>query len=622
MWRRFGSRRGTPLLFSLVVAIATLACFLPALRNGFVDWDDTANVVRNAEYRGFGLENLRWMVTTTLGGHWHPLTWFSFALDHALWGVDPFGFHLTSVLLHAATAVAVWHALLALLARLPAPPPLDAARLGALVATLLWALHPLRVESVAWVTERRDVLSGLFWVLAVLAYLRARDPGAPDGQRRRRVLASAGCLALSLLAKSWGMSFAAVLLVLDTWPLRRWATERAGPVIAEKVPFLLIGAAGIALAWRAVHPFVHDLSRHWPGERIGQAAYGLFFYLERTVWPVGLVPLVEFRGRLDPFAWPWIGYVLGVAAVTAVLVALRRRWPAGLAAWCAYGAILAPVLGLTQAGPQLVADRYAYLSTLPLFALVAGGTARLLARPPAAAGRLALGAGACLTVVLAALSVRQIGVWRDTVSLWSHAVRVVPDSAPARYYLGRALETAGRGAEAEVEYRAIDDIAALRPQDHIAASYRGLALARRGALASERGDHASALEQLVLAARLAPADVGVKLLHGHVLLRAGAVKEAVARWEDAAGGQRDEAALRTMMAIDLLEAGAVAEAEAMLRAAERAAPRQPRIATLLGVALARQGRRAEAEAAWRRALELDPGHAEAARLLAEAAGSG
>lgn len=617
------SRRGAWLFFSpLAIALVTFACFSPAIRNGFVDWDDTANVVRNAEIRGLGFANLRWMFGATLGGHWHPLTWLSFAVDHALWGLNPAGFHLTNVLLHTGTAVAVWYALVVLLARLPSPPPPDAARLGALVATLLWALHPLRVESVAWVTERRDVLSGLFWVLAVAAYLRAQDTATVSASRRRRVLASLGCLVLSLLAKSWGMSFVAVLLVLDTWPLRRWISERGDGVLVEKLPFLFVGLAGMALAWRAVHPFVHDFSRHGPGERLGQAAFGASFYLWKTLWPVGLVPLVEFRGRIDPLAWPWIAYVLGAMVMTAVLVALRRRWPAGLAAWCAYGAILAPVLGLTQAGPQLVADRYAYLSTLPFFALVGGGTARLLATGTPAVTRLALGTAACLGLVLAAASVRQIGFWRDTVSLWSHAVRVVPDSAPARYYLGRALQAEGRAREAETEYRAIDDIAASRSVDHVASSYRGLALAQRGAMASEAGDHRRALEQLALASRLAPRDVGVKLLHGHALLRAGAAKEAVSRWEEAAAGQRDEATLRAIMALDLLEAGAVEEAERMLRVAERVAPREPRIATLLGVALLRQGRRAEAEAAWRRALELDPGHAEAARLLAEAAGTG
>lgn len=601
----------------LTVALVTLACFLPAVRNDFVDWDDTANLLRNQAYRGFGLENLRWMLTATLGGHWHPLTWLSFAVDHALWGMNPAGYHLTNVLLHALTATAVFGTLVVLLERLPGLAAARPLRLAALMATLLWALHPLRVESVAWVTERRDVLSGLFWVLAVLAYLRAQDLGAGLGARHGYLAASVGCLALSLLSKSWGMSFVVVLLILDTWPLRRWGAEPARRILLEKVPFLLLGLASVALAWRAVHPYVHDLQSHWTGERLGQAAFGLAFYLYKTVWPGDLVPLVEFRGRIDPFAWPWVGYLTGVIAVVALLVAARRRWPAGLAAGAAYAAILGPVLGLSQAGPQLVADRYAYLSTLPILALVAGGMARGLARLRPGLRWTVLGAVAVVVIGLATSTVRQIAVWKDTVTLWEHAVTTVPDSAPARYYLGRALEKAGRVADAEVQYRAVDDIAAARPDDHIARTHRGLTLARRGLIASERGDHARARELLELAASLAPGDVTVKLLSGHVLLQAGEPAKAAARWNEAAAGQRDEGRLRVVMASDLLQAGAWNEAERMLRAAQQLLPRMPEIPTLLGVTLLRQGRQADAEAAFRHALELDPGHAEAARWLAE-----
>ena len=601
----------------LTVGLATITCFLPAVRNDFVDWDDTANLANNTAYRGFGLANLRWMVSATLGGHWHPLTWLSFAADHALWGMNPAGYHLTNVLLHAAAAATVCSAIVVLLGRLPAPPAARAARLAALVAALFWALHPLRVESVAWVTERRDVLSGLFWALAILAYLRAQDPQARTDQRRWRLVASVGCLVLSLLAKSWGMSFVVVLLILDTWPLRRWWIERPGRVASEKLPFAVIGLVAIALAWRAVHPFVHDVESHRPGERLGQAAFGLLFYLVKTVWPAGLVPLVEFRGRIDPLAWPWLGYLGGVVGVTAVLVAARRRWPAGLASWIAYAAILAPVLGLSQAGPQMVADRYAYLSTLPIVALVAGGLAAVFERGGREV-RWGVGCAAVMAVVVLATStVRQIGVWRDSLTLWTHTVATVPDSAPARYYLGRALEKAGRVEEAEAQYRAVDDIADARPDDHVARAHRGLALARRGVLASEAGDHGRAVELLELAAVLAPRDIAVKLLLGHALLQAGRPADAASRWNEAAKGQRDEGRLRVVMASDLLQAGAWNEAERMLRAAAQLLPRMPEIPTLLGVALLRQGRQAEAVAAFRHALELDPGYAEAARWLAE-----
>jgi len=326
--------------------------------------------------------HLHWMFTTLHGGHYQPLSWVTLAVDHALWGMNPTGYHLTSLLLHTLTAVAVYAGLLALLARTPTRSTHLAAALGA----LFFAVHPLRVESVAWITERRDVVSGLFFVLTLLAYLRMQHTAG--AARRRWLLASLGAFTLSLLSKAWGITLPAVLLALDLSPLGRLpgASGRARTrVLVEKLPWAMLAAAGAVVAFAAQHRIeaMRTLSDHGPLERTLQAAYGICFYLWKTLAPVNLSPLYilpdDLSLTMPRFAVPLL---LVVVATVAALLAWRRH-PWVLAAWIAYVAILSPVLGIAQTGPQLAADRYTYLASLPLAALFAAAVARAPRRAPA-----------------------------------------------------------------------------------------------------------------------------------------------------------------------------------------------------------------------------------------------
>src|SRR2546421_6839236 len=224
----------------VAIAVITVAVFAPALWYGFVLWDDDRNLLSNPHYRGLGWGQARWAFTSAVMGHWIPVTWLTFGLDYALWGMNAFGYHLTNVLLHAANGVLVYVLALRLLqltltAARPGP-----VRVGAVVAALFFAVHPLRVESVAWVTERRDVLSALFYLLTVLAYLKACAADGPS--RRRWRLASIGAYALGLLSKSLIMSLPLVLLVLDVYPLRR-ARGRWRVILLEKLPYLGLAVA-------------------------------------------------------------------------------------------------------------------------------------------------------------------------------------------------------------------------------------------------------------------------------------------------------------------------------------------------------------------------------------------
>jgi tetratricopeptide (TPR) repeat protein len=469
-------------LFALVVAV-----FWPALRNGFVNWDDDLNLLDNPAFRGLSLAHLRWMFTTTHGGHYQPLSWVSFAVDHAFWGMDPRGYHLTAVVLHAANAVACFLVLRALLTPLAlAPPPiLDRA---AFAGALFFAVHPLRVESVAWATERRDVLSSLFWLLSLLAYLTSVH-GPPDRRAARRRLA-VGALGLSLLSKAWGITFPVVLLVLDAYPLRRLA-ERPAALLREKVPFAAIAAAGAALAFAAQSavPEHRTLAEHGPLARVAQAAYGLVFYLGATLWPAGLYPAYLLEPDLDPTRPRYVAALLIVGGVTALAVLGRRRWPWFAAAWASYVVIAAPVLGFAQTGPQLVADRYTYLACLPWTALLAAGLARLW-RPERSplVHRTTAAAALATLALLATLTARQIGIWHDSATLWNHVLAL----DPANY-----IAWSNRAWVQQDDARALADYGEairLNPRYYQAYFNRGNLRHDGGDYAGAAADHGKAIE--------------------------------------------------------------------------------------------------------------------------------
>src|SRR3989441_241310 len=363
-------------LAPLLVALFTLAAFLPALQNQFVNWDDKDNFLDNPHYRGLGWTHLRWMWTTHLG-HYIPLTWMTLGLDYLLWGMNPVGYHLTNLLLHAANAVVFFFVVLRILTRALSSPSErgHALALSAGFASLVFAIHPLRVESVAWATERRDVLSGLFYLLTILMYLRARER---EERGRGWYWLSVAVFGCALLSKSMVVNLPVVLLILDVYPLRRlggamgWWSEPARRVYVEKIPFVLLAAAASAIAVMAqssVHAALSLAQLSVPG-RVAISAYGLSFYLWKMVVPVNLSPVYE-RGLIDPWATPFLlSYGLGLA-ITAIVLALRRRVPGLLAAWLAYIVVLSPVLGIFQSGPQIAADRYTYLANLG-WAILAG----------------------------------------------------------------------------------------------------------------------------------------------------------------------------------------------------------------------------------------------------------
>jgi tetratricopeptide (TPR) repeat protein len=439
-------------LAPLLLVSAVLACFLPALQGAFLVWDDDLNFTDNPSYRGLGPSQLWWMFTSFHEGHYQPLSWVTLGVDYLLWGMNPTGYHLTNVLLHAANAVACWALVTALLRRaLPQPVPAALAP-AALVGALGFAIHPLRVESVAWVSERRDVLSGLFYLLTLLAYLRAA--AEPAAGRLRWLALSVGAFTLSLLSKAWGITLPAVLVAFDVYPLRRFGRERTAGVLVEKLPFVALAGAGAVLATLAQRvEAMKTLGEHGPTARIAQAAYGICFYPWKTLLPVGLSPLYLLEQPLDPTRPRYVVAILVVLGVTLALLAMRRRWPWALLAWVCYVATVSPVLGLLQSGSQLVADRYSYLACLP-FPVLAAALVHELAARGEAARRATLAVAGLALAALGALTFQQSRVWKDSRTLWDHVLRLDPTNYVAYLNRGLAKQYDGDLAGARADYDA------------------------------------------------------------------------------------------------------------------------------------------------------------------------
>ncbi len=474
----------------LIVAAAIVGCLLLAvaviygrsLGFGFLAYDDPAFVLENSAVRG-GLtgQGIVWAFTGGPFGEWYPLAMLSHMLDCELFGLDARWHHLTSVLLHAATAVGlflVWWRI-------------SGGLWTSAFAAMLFAVHPQRVESVVWIAERRDVLSGLFFVLTLGAYLGY----VRHGRSWAWYALVALLFTLGLLAKPMLVTVPALLLLLDYWPLGRFgqasgipaanaAIERPGAVwlVLEKIPLGVLAAADAFLTLRT-HAGAGNFVAAWPA-RFGNAAVAYVKYLGELFYPLDLAAFYPMPTSGPPM-WQVAGALAMLAAVSAVVVIGRRRYPDFFVGWLWYLGMLVPVLGLFNAGwTSSMADRYTYLPSIGLYLALAGGLKRLAAGDPRR--RLVLAAVAAIAVAaFTALAFRQTSVWRDDVVLWRHALAVTGENPMAEANLGRSLSNLSRLDEAIEHYRR-----ALRrpPINPTTCVDLGIALARQGKL-----DEATAL---------------------------------------------------------------------------------------------------------------------------------
>jgi len=616
-------------LYALLVVAAVALLFRPALEGGFLDWDDKVNFLDHAAWRGLGREQLAWMFTESYNGPYQPLAWLTLGLDYSLWGLDAPAFHAVNVAWHACTGVCVLFLARELLARVLPAASRAHVELGALAAALFFALHPLRVESVAWITERRDVVSGPFYALCLLFWLR--HAARADARWGRDASLALACFLLALLGKGIGFTLPLALFVLDVWPLRRVSAARGfaglGRVIGEKLPFLALGLLFAWLAWRgqaALPKAMASLEQFPLGPRLMQAWYGAAFYAWSTCLPLGLSP---FHPQPDVVRALDARYVLSaLGLLLGLTLAWMGRASALLAAFAVYAILVLPVLGLVQTGPQLVAERYSYLSCLP-FALLAGGllVQGLESRP---AWRVPLLAGALAALgALAFCASRLVPVWRDDHALWQRVRAVYPDSLTVvrktavlegkriqeiadaglrARELRRALEvvhedtrrldarsttdeplrdTALMTTEAEY-WRALGEVEPEQAAAHFERAHQLLsevlvlrqergflleeALSNLGILACTLGRWPEAVERFREWARIAPQDANAHLCLGQALVQAG---------------QHDEALLALQRVLQLAPASREAWVE-------------------LGIVHEHRGRPAEARAAYESALRI------------------
>lgn len=596
----FGARpsAGPWLVLAGVLALTALV-YAPVRSFEYVAYDDPEYVAENALVQaGFTWDGIRWAFSTAHTSYWHPLTWLSHMFDAALFGAGPAGPHAMNALLHLANTVLVF----TVFRRFT-----GAAWRSVLVAAW-FALHPLHVESVAWISERKDVLGAFFFLLALQAWAGFAAP-APGERRGGRYAAALACFALGLMSKPMVVTLPCVLLLLDAWPLGRL---RGGPRIwahrvAEKLPFFaLAGAAGaVAFLSTRTSGAVESLDAFPPLARAANAAVSYARYLGGTFWPANLAFFYPHPG-----AWPAGTVALAgavLAALSATVLGLVRRRPWAAAGWCWFLGMLVPTIGFVQVGVQSRADRYMYLPALGLFVPLAWAAAEFAARRPGWRAPLALGAAATVAGC-AALAGAQVGCWRDTETLCRHALAVTDGNFVAHNNLANVLQQRGDlDAAAENYRRAI----ALRPD--FAPPYSNLAQ-----VLLRLGDTAGAIARLREAAAVQPDFAEVHSNLGNALRRAGRLDDAAACYRRAIALRPDLAVAHHNLGTIFLQRGEPAAALAPLQTAVALAPGETAAQCDLGFALAQAGRGDDAIAAFEAVLARDAAFGPARYGLAHA----
>jgi tetratricopeptide (TPR) repeat protein len=472
--------------------LAAVAVHAGVLQHGFVNWDDGEYVYENAVLASPQRWSLHWLSTAVVGANWHPLTLVSYALDYSCWGLDPTGYHLTNLLLHVVSSVLVFHLFRRLIGEGAMPTAAAGAMpVAAMVAALLFAVHPVHVESVAWVSERKDVLCACFYLASCLAYLRyARQP-RPAWPWYLLTLAF---FALALLAKPMAVSLPVVLLILDFVPLRRFGRL----AIVEKLPFVLLSLASCAVTLWAQEEggALRDLVTHPLDNRLLVAVRAYGFYLVKLAVPVGLAPIYPYPQTLGVWDAEILGALLLLIAVTvAVVRAACRGQPVWLALWVYYLVTLLPVIGVVQVGQQAAADRYLYLPSLAPFLGFGLATAALERqwRGERIRHRLLLLLAAAIVAALGWTTVRQTHYWRDSLALWDRQIAIHPGVVAAAYYSrGNVYLQQGRHDEALADFSQALTIA---PGHVLARNQRGNLHMRKGDIEQAVADFSQAVER-------------------------------------------------------------------------------------------------------------------------------
>lgn len=608
----------------------TWIVFGRALHFDFLNYDDSFYVYQNPSIsNGLTWAGLIAAFTRPLVGNWHPLTSISLMLDAQIFGLHPGGYHFVNLLLHTIAVLLLFHVLRAMTGSLWR---------SALVAAL-FAIHPLRAESVVWISERKDVLSGVFFFLTLAAYLRyARRP------RFSTYLLVAGFLTLGLLAKAMLVTVPCVLLLLDYWPLRRFAflppTNSASKnlsslgatrLIVEKLPLLGITTAVSAATVWAQEPALAAAAQWSISARVENALLTIWIYLRQMFWPADLAIFYPHPGNHLPF-WEVGTATMSLVIVCGAVIAGRQRYPYLLTGWFWYLGMLVPVIGLVQVGWQAHADRYTYLPQIGLYLIVAWGAGEFVRRGQIRRSFVGI-ALALVLVSLAVIAWRQVGYWNSSVRLWRHTLAVTQNNDVAERGLGTALLLAGdvEGAirhdrlalkirpgdpngltnlanalfqhqelpEAIERYR---EVLRLHPNDNEIHRSLGKALWQSGA-------RAAAMMEFRAALRLRPNDADAAFCLGNAFLQERKLPQAIDYFRRAIATQNNHLGAHFNLAIALRKNGQLDDAIAESRQAVRLQPQNADAHNNLALALLQKGRVHEAIAEWQMAVHLRPKNA-------------
>lgn len=591
-------------MVSLALAVVTLALFMRAGNFQFLNLDDNLYVTDNPHVAtGITGANVVWAVTTFDYSYWHPVTWLSHMADVQLFGLNPRGHHLTNVVIHTAASLL----LLLLLFRLT----------GALwqssFAAALFALHPMHVESVAWVAERKDVLSALFFFLTLLLYAEfvAKRKPLP-------YLLSLGSFLLGLMSKPMLVTLPLVLLLLDVWPLGRFRDEerlseehrffgKAASLVAEKIPFFVCSLlSGIATIYGQYRFGAMDTLRVFPlALRVENALVSYVKYLVKTFWPVDLAVFYPFPPSIP--LWQAIGALCILAAITATALRVGRRCPSVAVGWFWFLVTLVPVIGLTQVGNQAMADRFSYIPGIGLFIGVAWGAPDMLGRLHHRERILALIAGTVI-VASAALTWRQLGYWRDNVSLYRHSLRVTGGNTFIYGNLGAALI---QNHDPDEAIRTMREAIRFNPMFVDGHHNLGIALA-------EKGEWDAAIQEYRTALSLAPDNQKLHYNLGIALAEKGDLDAAAQKLRVALRIKPDDLRAHYNLGRTLIRKGDLDAAIRELRVVLQTAPGDIDAHGDLGVALARKGDLEGAIQEFQNALRINPNDTYVQRNLARA----
>jgi tetratricopeptide (TPR) repeat protein len=593
--------RASDLILLLALTGVIFAVYWKVTSYGFISYDDTSYVTENPDIqKGLSFKTAAWAFTTLSNANWHPLTWLSHMLDYDLYGLSPSGHHLTNLLLHAANTILIVILLYYATGQY---------RQGLFVAAL-FALHPLHIQSVAWVAERKDLLCAFFWIITLLLY--------SVFVRRRSVLfylLSIVSYAMGLMAKPMLVTLPFVMLLWDYWPLGRFGNSAQSGygaglrgylgAVVEKIPFiaLSVGSSVITYYAQLISEAVVPVKNWSFISRIMNAAVSYVAYIVKMFWPDNLAIIYPLPHTVPLTLALAAGFLLtGISCL--IFFFARRRYPYLLVGWLWYLGTLVPVIGIVQVGQQAMADRYTYMPLLGLFIMIAWGFGSLAENHPGRRLLLSSLAGLVLSA-LAVCTFIQLSYWKDSITLFSQAVKVVPGNSVACRILGNNLAKEGRTAEGT---RYLAEALRIDPQDWIAESDLGLAL-------EGKDRTAEAIYHYTRALTINPRFANAHFNLGNILLKTGKYQEAAGHYLEAIKAEPGRIDARANLGVALYKEGKPREAIEIFREVLPMYAGDAAMNYFLGLAYASVGSIEESIICFEKALSIKPDFPEARHNL-------